>query len=93
MGFGGIPYFIKMDSSHVKRLMFHPLDWEWVLYNRSLEGCSYVKGCKTAVVVEQYARAVCSRNGWDAGLITPYASVRGLGESPFHDVGCGISLT
>jgi hypothetical protein len=51
------------------------------------------KGCETAVVVEQYARAVCSRNGWDAGRITPYASVRGLGESPFHDVGCGISLT
>jgi hypothetical protein len=41
------------------------------------------KRCKTAAVVEQYARAVCSRNGWDAGLITPYASVRGLGESPF----------
>jgi hypothetical protein len=51
------------------------------------------KGCKTAVVVEQYAQVVCSRNGWDAGLITPYASVRGLGESPFHDIGCGISLT
>jgi hypothetical protein len=51
------------------------------------------KGCETAVVVEQYARAVCSINGWDAGRITPYASVRGLGESPFHDVGCGISLT
>jgi hypothetical protein len=29
------------------------------------------KGCETAAVVEQYARAVCSRNGWDAGLITP----------------------
>jgi hypothetical protein len=51
------------------------------------------KGCETAVVVEQYARVVCSRNGWDAGLITPYASVRGLGESPIHDVGCDISLT
>jgi hypothetical protein len=51
------------------------------------------KGCETVAVVEQYARAVCSRNGWDAGLITPYASVRGLGESPFHDVGCGVSLT
>jgi hypothetical protein len=36
MGFGGIPYFIKMDISHVKRLMFHPLDWEWVLHNHSL---------------------------------------------------------
>ena len=45
------------------------------------------KGCKTAAVVEQYARAVCSRNGWDAGLITPYASVRGLGESLFHNIG------
>ena len=33
------------------------------------------------------------KNGRDAGLITPYASVGGLGESPFHDVGCGISLT
>jgi hypothetical protein len=42
MGFGGIPYFIKMDSLHVKQLMFHPLNWEWVLYNRSLKGCSYV---------------------------------------------------
>jgi hypothetical protein len=41
------------------------------------------KGCKTVVVVEQYARAVCSRNGWDAGQITPYALVRGLGKSPF----------
>jgi hypothetical protein len=51
------------------------------------------KGCKTAAVVEQYARAVCSRNGWDAGLMTTYASVRGLGESIFHKVGCGISLT
>jgi hypothetical protein len=51
------------------------------------------KGCETAAVVEQYARAVCSRNGWDAGLITPYALVRGLGESPFHKVGCGVSLT
>jgi hypothetical protein len=30
MGFGGIPYFMKMDSLHVKQLMFHPLDWEWV---------------------------------------------------------------
>jgi hypothetical protein len=30
MGFGGIPYFIKMDSLHVKQLLFHPLDWEWV---------------------------------------------------------------
>jgi hypothetical protein len=30
------------------------------------------KGCKTAAVVEQYAQAVCSRNGWDAGLITPH---------------------
>jgi hypothetical protein len=30
MGFGGIPYFIKMDSLHVKQLMLHPLDWEWV---------------------------------------------------------------
>jgi hypothetical protein len=51
------------------------------------------KGCKTATVVELYARAVRSRMGWEAGLITPYASVRGLGESPFHDVRCGISLT
>ncbi len=51
------------------------------------------KGCETVAVVEQDARAVCSRNAWDAGLITPYASVRGLGESPFHDVRCGISLT
>jgi hypothetical protein len=51
------------------------------------------KGCETVVVVEQYARAVCSRNGWDTGLIIPYALVRGLCESPFHDVGCGISLT
>jgi hypothetical protein len=41
------------------------------------------KGCETAAVVEQDARAVCSRNAWDAGLITPYASVRGLGESLF----------
>jgi hypothetical protein len=30
MGFGGIPYFKKMDSLHVEQLMFHPLDWEWV---------------------------------------------------------------
>jgi hypothetical protein len=47
-----------MDSLHVKRLMFHPLDWEWVLYNRLLKGCSYVirGGCETAAVVEQ----VCS---------------------------------
>ena len=52
-----------------------------------------LKGCKTAAVVEQYAQVVCSRNGWDAGLITPYASVRELGESPFHDVRCGVSLT
>jgi hypothetical protein len=44
-----------MDSLHVEQLMFHPLDWEWVLYNCSLEGCLYVKGCKTAAVVEQYA--------------------------------------
>jgi hypothetical protein len=52
------------------------------------------KGCETVAVVEQYAQVVsCSRNGWDAGLITPYASVTGLGESPFHDIGCGISLT
>ena len=42
MGFGGIPYFIKMDSLHVMQLMFHPLNWEWVLYNNSLKGCSYV---------------------------------------------------
>jgi hypothetical protein len=51
------------------------------------------KGYETAAVVEQYAQAVCSRNGWDVGLITPYALVRGLGESPFHDVRCGVSLT
>jgi hypothetical protein len=51
------------------------------------------KGSETAAVVEQYARVVCSRNGWDAGLITPYASIRGVGESPFHDIGCDISLT
>jgi hypothetical protein len=51
------------------------------------------RGCVTVTVVELYARAVCSRMGWDAGLITPHALVRGLGESPFHDVGCGISLT
>jgi hypothetical protein len=51
------------------------------------------KGCETAAVVQQYARVVCSSNGWDAGLmITPYALVRGLGESPFHNVGCGVSL-
>ncbi len=61
--------------------MFHPLDWEWVLHNCLLKDCSYV-----------YARAVCSRNGWDAGLITPYALVRGLGESPFHNVRCGVGL-
>jgi hypothetical protein len=52
-----------------------------------------INRCKTVVVVEQYAQAVCSRNGWDVGLITPYALVRGLGESPFHDIGCGVSLT
>jgi hypothetical protein len=51
------------------------------------------KVCETVVMVEQYAQEVCSRMGWDVGLITPYALVRGLGESPFHDVGCGISLT
>jgi hypothetical protein len=34
MGFGGIPYLIKMDSLHVKQLMFYPLDWESVQYNR-----------------------------------------------------------
>jgi hypothetical protein len=50
------------------------------------------KGCETATVVELYARAVCSRMGRDARLITPYASVGGLGEFPFHDIGCGISL-
>jgi hypothetical protein len=32
-------------------------------------------------------------NGRDPGLITPYASVGGLGESPFQDIGCGVSLT
>jgi hypothetical protein len=45
------------------------------------------------MVVELYVQVVCSRMGWDAGLITPHALVRGLGESPFHDVRCGISLT
>jgi hypothetical protein len=25
-----IPYFIKMNSLHVKQLMFYPVDWEWV---------------------------------------------------------------
>jgi hypothetical protein len=51
------------------------------------------KGCKPAMVVELYAQAVCSRMAWDEGLITPYALDRGLGESPFHNVICGISLT
>jgi hypothetical protein len=51
------------------------------------------KGCKTAMVVKLYAQTLCSSMGRDAGLITPYASVRGLGESPFHNVRCGISLT
>jgi hypothetical protein len=51
------------------------------------------RGCKTAMVVELYVQVVCSRMGWDGGLITPHALVRGLGESPFHDVRCGISLT
>jgi hypothetical protein len=61
MGFGGIPYFIKMDGSHVKRLMFHPLDWEWVLYNCLLKGCSYViRGVRQqwwwSSMLEQYAQ-------------------------------------
>jgi hypothetical protein len=61
MGFGGIPYLIKMDSSHVKRLMFHPLDWEWVLYNQSLKGCLYViRGDRQwqwwSSMLEQYAQ-------------------------------------
>jgi hypothetical protein len=51
------------------------------------------KGCKIVAVAGQYAQVVCSRIGWDAGLIIPYALVRGLGESPFHDIGCGIFLT
>jgi hypothetical protein len=51
------------------------------------------KRCKPAMVMELYAQAVCSRMGWDAGLITLYALDRGLGESPFHNVRCGISLT
>jgi hypothetical protein len=51
------------------------------------------KGCETVAVVELHARVVCSRNDWDAGLITPYALVRGLGEFPFHDARCGVSLT
>jgi hypothetical protein len=51
------------------------------------------KGCKLAMVVELYAQAVCSRKGWDAGLITLYALDRRLGESPFDNVRCGISLT
>jgi hypothetical protein len=41
------------------------------------------KGCKTVTVVELHARVVCSRMGWNAGLITPHALVRGLGESLF----------
>jgi hypothetical protein len=48
--------------------MFHPLDWEWLLYNCLQKVAHMFKGCKTAAVVEQYAQAVCSRNGWDAGL-------------------------
>jgi hypothetical protein len=48
------------------------------------------KGCEPAMVVELYAQAVCSRMGWDAGLITPYALDS---ESPFHNDRCGISLT
>jgi hypothetical protein len=42
MGFGGIPYFKKMDSLHVKQLICHPLNWEWVQYNCLQGGCSYV---------------------------------------------------
>jgi hypothetical protein len=86
MGFGGIPYFTKMDSLHVKQRM-----GIIQLLAKRLLIC--YKGCETAAVVEQYAQVVCSRNGWDAGLITPYASVRGLGESPFHNIGFGFSLT
>jgi hypothetical protein len=61
MGFGGIPYFIKMDSLHVKQLMFHPLDWEWVLYNCSLKGSSYViRGARQrwwrSSMLERYAQ-------------------------------------
>jgi hypothetical protein len=41
-GFWWYTIFIKMDSLHVEQLMFHPLNWEWVLYNCSLEGCLYV---------------------------------------------------
>jgi hypothetical protein len=41
------------------------------------------KGCKIVAVARQYAQVVCSRIGWDAGLIIPYALVRGLGESLF----------
>jgi hypothetical protein len=70
-GFGGIPYFIKMDSLHVKQLMCHRLNWEWYNTTACNEVAPMFKGCKTAAVVEQYyAQAVCSRNGWDAGLIT-----------------------
>jgi hypothetical protein len=69
MGFGGIPYFIKkMDVLHVKQLMFHPLDWEWVLYNRSLKGCSYViRGARQrrwwSSMLEQYAQEMVGM--WD----------------------------
>jgi hypothetical protein len=82
-----------MDSLHVKQLMFHPLDLEWVWYNHLQEDACMFKGCKLAMVVELYAQAVCSRKGWDAGLITLYALDRRLGESPFDNVRCGISLT
>jgi hypothetical protein len=54
-----------MDSLHVKQLMFHPLAWEWVLYNHLLRGCSYViRGARQqrwwSGMLEGYARAVCS---------------------------------
>jgi hypothetical protein len=63
MGFGCIPYFKKMDSLHVKQLMFHPLDWEWVLYNCSLKCCSYViRGARQrqwwSSMLEQYAQGM-----------------------------------
>jgi hypothetical protein len=63
MGFGDIPYFRKMDSLHVKQLMFHPLDWEWVQCNHCNEVAHMFKGCETVVVVEQYAQEMVGM--WD----------------------------
>jgi hypothetical protein len=86
--------FCKWTVCMLSNWCFIHLIGTLVWYNHSQEVACMFTGCKTVMVVELYAWAVCSRmGGWDVGLITSYASVGGLGESPLHDIRCGISLT